>query len=198
MQAGVTLVDVNMSEEAKLDAEAGFPIALYETVTGLNQYLKDHGAGVDYAGLVAKVASPDVKGILQSLIGPGAITEDAYRKALPLHSVLRDTYRRHFREYGVAAIIFPTTPAPAVKIGEDETFVLNGQAVPTFPTFIRNTSPGSVGGIPGISLPAGMTKAGLPVGIELSAAPGSDHEMLAIAAAIEPLLPKLPAPPERA
>jgi hypothetical protein len=44
--------------------------------------------------------------------------------------------------------------------------VLNGQAVPTFPTFIRNTSPGSVGGIPGISLPAGMTKAGLPVGIE--------------------------------
>jgi indoleacetamide hydrolase len=43
-----------------------------------------------------------------------------------------------------------------------------------------------------------MTKAGLPVGIELSAAPGSDHEMLAIAAAIEPLLPKLPAPPERA
>ena len=156
-----------MSEEAKLDAEAGFPIALYETVTDLNQYLKDHGAGVDYAGLVAKVASPDVKGILQSLIGPGAITEDAYRKALPLHSALRETYRRHFREYGVAAIIFPTTPAPAVKIGEDETFVLNGQAVPTFPTFIRNTSPGSVGGIPGISLPAGMTKAGLPVGIEL-------------------------------
>jgi mandelamide amidase len=197
-QAGVTLVDVNMSEEAKLDAEAGFPIALYETVTDLNQYLKDHGASVDYAGLVAKVASPDVKGILQSLIGPGAITEDAYRKALPLHSVLRDTYRRHFREYGVAAIIFPTTPATAVKIGEDETFVLNGQAVPTFPTFIRNTSPGSVGGIPGISLPAGMTKAGLPVGIELSAPPGSDHEMLAIAAAIEPLLPKLPAPPERA
>jgi Asp-tRNA(Asn)/Glu-tRNA(Gln) amidotransferase A subunit family amidase len=87
-------------------------------------------------------------------------------QALPLHSLLRDTYRRHFRENGVAAIIFPTTPAPAVKIGEDETIVLNGQAVPTFPTFIRNTSPGSVGGIPGISLPAGMTKAGLPVGIE--------------------------------
>jgi Asp-tRNA(Asn)/Glu-tRNA(Gln) amidotransferase A subunit family amidase len=198
-QAGVTLVDVNMSEEAKLDTEAGFPIALYETVADLNQYLKDHGAGFDYAGLVAKVASPDVKGILQSLIGEGAITEDAYRKALPLHSLLRDTYRRHFREYGIAAIIFPTTPAPAVKIGEDETFMLNGQAVPTFPTFIRNTSPGSVGGIPGISLPAGITtKAGLPVGIELSAPPGNDHQMLAIAAAIEPLLPKLPAPPERA
>jgi len=195
--AGAALVDVDMTEEAKLDAAAGFPIALYETVTDLNQYLKDHGLGFDYAGLVAKVASPDVKGILQSLTGAGAIPEDAYRKGLKLHSQLRDTYRRHFREYGIAAIIFPTTPAPAVKIGEDETFMLNGQAAPTFPTFIRNTGPGSVGAIPGISLPAGITKAGLPVGIELSTPPGSDHEMLAIAAAIEPLLPKLPAPPER-
>ena len=53
------------------------------------------------------------------------------------------------------------------------------------------------GAIPGISLSAGITKAGLPVGIELSTPPGSDHEMLAIATAIEPLLPKLPAPPER-
>src|ERR1700677_548657 len=42
--AGVTLVDVDMSEECRLDGEAGFPIALYETVTDLNQYLKEHGA----------------------------------------------------------------------------------------------------------------------------------------------------------
>ena len=34
--AGVVFVDVDMSEEASLDAEAGFPIALYETVTDLN------------------------------------------------------------------------------------------------------------------------------------------------------------------
>ncbi|MGO9396466.1 MAG: indoleacetamide hydrolase [Xanthobacteraceae bacterium] len=196
--AGVTLVDVDMSEEAALDAEAGFPIALYETVTDLNQYLKEHGAGFDFAGLVAKVASPDVKGILQSLIGAGAIPEEAYRKSLAQRSVLQDTYRRHFREYNIAAIIFPTTPAPAAKIGEDETFMLNGHAMPTFATFIRNTGPGSVGGIPGISLPVGLTKSGLPVGMELSGPPASDHEVLAIAAAIEPLLPKLSAPPERA
>jgi indoleacetamide hydrolase len=195
--AGVTLVDVDMSEEAKLDGEAGFPVALYETVTDLNQYLKEHGAGVDYAGLVAQCASPDVKGILQSLTGAGAIAEDGYRKALQQRGVLQETYRRHFREYDVATIIFPTTPAPAVKIGEDETFVLNGAAMPTFPTFIRNTSPGSVGGIPGISLPAGLTQSGLPVGMELSGPPGSDHLVFAIAAALEPFLPKLPAPPER-
>jgi mandelamide amidase len=196
--AGAALVDVDMSEEAAVDAEAGFPIALYETVTDLNKYLAEQQTGMDYAALVAKVASPDVKGILQSLTGAGAIPEEAYRKALQQRSGMQDTYRRHFREHSVAAVIFPTTPAPAAKIGEDETFMLNGKAVPTFPTFIRNTSPGSVGGIPGISLPVGLTKAGLPVGMELSGPPVSDHQLLAIAAAIEPLFPKLPAPPERA
>ena len=196
--AGVVLVDVDMSEEASLDAEAGFPIALYETVTDLNSYLAEHETGLDFAGLVAKVASPDVKGILQSLIGAGAVPEPAYRKALQQRSVLQETYSRHFREHGIAAIFFPTTPAPAAKIGEDETFMLNGKAAPTFATFIRNTGPGSVGGIPGISLPAGITAAGLPIGMELSGPAGSDQQILAIAAAIEPLLPRLPAPPARA
>jgi indoleacetamide hydrolase len=195
--SGVQLLDVDMSDETRFDNEAGFPIALYETVTDLDRYLNEHRAGLDFAGLVAKVASPDVKGILQSLIGAGAVPEEAYRKALQQRAVMQDTYRRHFREHGVAAIIFPTTPAPAAKIGEDETFMLNGKAVPTFPTFIRNTSPGSVGGIPGISLPVGMTKSGLPIGMEISGPPDSDLRLLAIAAALEPLLPKLPAPPER-
>ena len=105
--------------------------------------------------------------------------------------MLQDTYSRHFLEHGIAAIFFPTTPAPAAKIGEDETFMLNGKAAPTFPTFIRNTGPGSVGGIPGISLPVGITAAGLPIGMELSGPAGSDQQILAIAAAIELLLPKL-------
>jgi indoleacetamide hydrolase len=196
--AGVVLVDVDMSEEASLDAEAGFPIALYETVTDLNTYLAEHGVGFDFAALAAKAASPDVKGILQSLTGAGAVPEAAYRKALKQRSVLQDTYSRHFRDHGITAIFFPTTPAPAAKIGEDETFMLNGQALPTFPTFIRNTGPGSVGGIPGISLPVGMTAAGLPIGMELSGPAGSDQQILSFAAAIEALLPKLPAPPARA
>ncbi len=196
--AGVVLVEVDMSEEASLDAEAGFPIALYETVTDLNTYLAEHGIGFDFATLAAKTASPDVKGILQSLTGAGAVPEAVYRKALQQRSVLQDAYSRHFRDHGIAAIFFPTTPAPAVKIGEDETFMLNGTAVPTFVTFIRNTSPGSVGGIPGISLPVGITAAGLPIGMELSGPAESDQHILSIAAAIEPLLPKLPAPPARA
>jgi mandelamide amidase len=188
------LIDVDMSEEASIDGEAGFPIALYETVTDLNLYLAEREAGFDFAGLVDKVASPDVKGILQTLVGAGAVPEAAYRKALQQRSALQEVFARDFRDHGIAAIIFPTTPAPAAKIGDDETFMLDGKAMPTFPTFIRNTGPGSVAGIPGISLPAGLTAAGLPIGVELSGPQGSDQQLLAVAAAIEPLLPKLPPP----
>ena len=80
---------------------------------------------------------------------------------------------------------FPSTPLPAVPIGEDETTILNGEAVPTFTTFIRHTSPGSVAGIPGLSLPAGMSPEGLPVGMALDSAFNNDEELLAIGMAIE-------------
>jgi mandelamide amidase len=91
-------------------------------------------------------------------------------------------------------MIFPTTPLPAAKIGEDDTVVLNGMPVPTLVTYIRNLGPGSTAGIPGMSLPAGMTRAGLPVGVAIDGPAGTDKQVLAIALALEALLPKLPAP----
>ena len=83
----------------------------------------------------------------------------------------------------------------ARPIGQDLTVELNGAQVPTFFTFIRNTDPGSNAGIPGISLPAGITPARLPVGVELDGPAGSDLRLLAIAAAIEAVLPPPPVPP---
>jgi mandelamide amidase len=197
-EAGVELVEADITEAGSRDAAAGFPIALYEAVTDLGRYLAGHGSALDFGALAAQVASPDVRGILQSLTGAGAVPQATYRAALETHRpALQDAYRRHFRAHGIAAAIFPTTPAPAAAIGEDETTLLNGKPVPTFATFIRNSSPGSVAGIPGLSLPAGMTAGGLPVGIEINGPEGSDRRLLAIGAALEPLLPRLPAPPVR-
>jgi len=193
--AGAILVEADIADVGRLDNEAGFPIALYETVTDLNAYLAGHGSPLRYAELVAQCASPDVAGLLQSLHGEAAIPEAAYRHALDvLRPQLQAAYRDHFRRKQIEAIVFPTTPLPAAPIGDDETVLLNGQRVPTFFTFIRNSSPGSVAGIPGISLPAAMTDAGLPLGIELDAAEGADARLLAIALAVEAVLPKLPVP----
>jgi Asp-tRNA(Asn)/Glu-tRNA(Gln) amidotransferase A subunit family amidase len=194
-EAGAVLIEADIPDVGRLDAEAGFPIALYETVVDLDAYLAGHGSAMNYAQLVAQCASPDVAGLLQSLHGEGAIPEAAYRHALDvLRPQLQAAYRDHFKRHDVAALVFPTTPRAAARIGDDETVELNGERVPTFPTFIRNSSPGSVAGIPGISLPAAMTRSGLPLGLELDGPEGSDAVLLAIAQAVEAMLPKMPAP----
>jgi Asp-tRNA(Asn)/Glu-tRNA(Gln) amidotransferase A subunit family amidase len=193
--AGAVLIEADIPDVGRLDGEAGFPIALYETVVDLNAYLEEHGSSMRYRELVAQCASPDVKGLLQSLHGEGAIPEAAYRHALDvLRPQLQAAYRDHFRRHDVAAVVFPTTPLPAAPIGDDETVLMNGERVPTFFTFIRNASPGSVAGIPGISLPAALTAAGLPLGLELDAGENADARLLAIAAAVERVLPKISAP----
>jgi mandelamide amidase len=61
-------------------------------------------------------------------------------------------------------------------------------------TSIRNTDPGSITGIPGLSLPAGLTPDRLPVGLAIDGPIGSDRRLLSIGMAIESLLGVLPAP----
>jgi len=193
--AGAVLVDADIPDAPRLDNEAGFPIALFETIVDLDAYLAGHGSALRYADVVAQVASPDVKGLLQSLLGDGAVPEAVYRHALQVQRPqLQAAYSDYFQRHDLSAMVYPTTPLPAVPIGQDETVMLNGQSVPTFPTFIRNCSPASVAGIPGISLPAAVTRSGLPVGFELDAPQNADARLLAIARAIEPLLPVMPPP----
>lgn len=193
--AGVVLVEGDMVDVAALDAAAGFPVALYEFVTDLDRYLAGHATGLDFAGVAAQVKSPAVKKVVDALLGPDAVPEAVYREALIKHRpALQDAYRRYFAERGVAAMVFPTTPLPAAKVGEDDTVLLNGKAVPTLATYIRNLGPGSAAGIPGLSLPAGMTSAGLPIGIAIDGPQGADQQLLTICLAIESALPRLPAP----
>jgi mandelamide amidase len=193
--AGAVLVEGDIPDAPRLDNEAGFPIALYESIVDLDAYLAEHGHAMRFADVVAQVASPDVKGLLQSLLGEGAIPQAAYDHASKvLRPQLQKAYSDYFQRHDVAAVVFPTTPLPAAPIGQDETVMLNGQAVPTFFTFIRNSSPASVAGIPGISLPAAMTRAGLPVGLEFDGPQHADARLLAVARAVEAVWPATPAP----
>ena len=193
--AGVVLVEGDMADVAALDAAAGFPVALYEFVTDLDRYLAGHATGLDFAGVAAQVKSPAVKKVVDALLGPDAVPEAVYREALIKHRpALQDAYRRYFAERGVAAMVFPTTPLPAAKVGEDDTVLLNGKAVPTLATYIRNLGPGSAAGIPGLSLPAGLTSAGLPIGIAIDGPQGADQQLLTFCVAIESALARLAAP----
>lgn len=184
-RAGAKLVEVSFDAIWPHNEAFGFPVVFYEVMRDLPAYLADHAPEVSFEALVAGIGSPDVIGAISSQLGDEAMPEAAYRAAVDTHRpAMRQIYGRVFEDNALDAIVFPTTPLPARPIGEDETVELNGEQVPTFPTYIRNTDLGSNIGAPGISLPC-QGAGSLPVGIEFDARPGQDRALLALALAAE-------------
>ena len=189
--AGVELVEADLENVPELNEKVSFPVVLYETSVELPAYLQRYLPESSADDLLAAIASPDVRQVVGDALG-GAISEQAYLEARDQQRpLLQQAYVDYFTRHQVEAVVFPTTPLPARPLRDDmSTVELNGAQVPTFPTYIRNTDPASNAGIPGISLPAGSSAAGLPIGMELDGPAGSDRRLLAIAAAIEAVLQK--------
>jgi indoleacetamide hydrolase len=195
--AGAEIVEVDMPGLADLNGKVSFPVALFEANTDLAAYLKKFNIPLDVKGVAAQIKSPDVKGVFEGTIVPGApkpMPPEAYKAALQTRPKLQKLYADTFAKNKIVALAFPTTPLPAAPIGDDEKTKLNGKEVPTFPTFIQNTDPGSNAGIPGLSIPIGRTQAGLPIGLELDGPSGSDRRLLALGLALEKVFGRLPAP----
>jgi Asp-tRNA(Asn)/Glu-tRNA(Gln) amidotransferase A subunit family amidase len=66
----------------------------------------------------------------------------------------------------VSALLLPTVPAVAAP-SEAATVDLGGRAEPTEAAYFRLTALASVTGHPALSVPAGLTTEGLPVGAQL-------------------------------
>lgn len=195
--AGATLVPLDMAEIMPLNDKVGFPLALWEVKGDLAAFLKDNGAGLTVEDVAKKVASPDVQFVFNEMVlGDKAIPDAVYDAAIAdARPKLQALYARTFTENHLDAIAFPTTPLPAPPIeGADMTVTLNGKDVPTFQTYIRNTDPGSNAGLPGLTVPVGLTDGGLPVGLEFDGPAFTDRHLLAIGLAVEGLLPAMPAP----
>lgn len=99
----------------------------------------------------------------------------------------RDKMMTGFNEAmsGLDALLLPTTPLPAAKIGEDVETELQGKKVNTFLTFIRNCDPVSVVGYPAITVPAGYSQTGLPIGLQIVTRPWEEDKLLSMAYAFE-------------
>ncbi|RDK00111.1 indoleacetamide hydrolase [Paraburkholderia lacunae] len=196
--AGVTFVSVDLPTIRDLGAKVGFQLVFHEATVDIPAYLADSGAAnITLSDIAANVADPDVKAGFVSVTSDSAAAEypDALNVYRPQMRALFDAY---FSANNIDAIFFPTTPLPAVPIdfvhGSSTVSVNGGPAVDEFATFIRNCDPGSIVGIPGLTLPAGQTSGGLPVGMALDGPVGSDQKLLAIGLAMEKLFGPLPAP----
>jgi len=198
-KAGVILVDADLPGLFELTAKVGFPIALHEPLAAIPAYLAMSGIeGVTLEDIAAQIASPDVRAVFTSVMEDA--TGNLYQDALSVHRpMLQRLFETCFRDHRLDAILFPTTPAAAPLIdterGSGEMSINGREPVSTFHRLTRNTDPDSSAGIPGLSLFAGMTDSGLPVGLEIDGPLGSDRRLLGLGLSVEALLGRAPAPP---
>lgn len=187
-RAGVTIVEIDYPA-LQQQVSAGFPLTLFEARRDLIRYLADFETGISLDRLAAEIASPDVKGIFGAVTNPSTVSEADYRAALAQLAAMRAGFDELFAEHQIDALVFPTTPLTARPLaGSIETVDLDGQQVPTFPTYIRNTEPASLAGLPAISIGAGVADNGLPFGLELDGPAHGDAALLALARRVEALI----------
>jgi aspartyl-tRNA(Asn)/glutamyl-tRNA(Gln) amidotransferase subunit A len=100
-----------------------------------------------------------------------------YLQAQKARTILINEYNKLFETYD--ALICPVTPTPAFGIGENA-----DDPVQMYLADIM-TVPASLAGLPAMSVPAGTTEAGLPVGVQLIGNHRSDAALFALARSLE-------------
>ncbi len=100
-----------------------------------------------------------------------------YQQAQKARTLLIDEFNTLFNSYDI--LIGPVSPTPAFKLGEN-----TADPVKMYLADIMTVAP-SLAGIPAISMPAGATGAGLPVGVQLMGQQKSDALLLAFAKSLE-------------
>ena len=124
--------------------------------------------------------------------GANISADDALRASRELEA-RRHAIRAIFDE--VDMLLTPTVPIPPPTIGDLKAHP--DELRPAELIMLRNTRPFNVWGIPAISVPCGFTKDGLPIGLQLAAAPWREDVVLQVAHAYEQATEwhkKMPAP----
>jgi len=191
---GVQFVDVDIDDIIHDAGKIATIILWGEAADSLESYLRARN-GPTLQELVRTVASPDVKQLL--VLGLRSVNQDKYHAALQTRQRLREELRRRLNESDVRAMMFPTVPVVAPPVDQCLQMELTGRMVPTFSTLIRHSDLGGILGLPGISVPVGTgATSGLPVGMEFSSAADTDDDLLALVAAVEPLISQVTPPSE--
>ena len=99
-----------------------------------------------------------------------------YGRAQKVRTLIRQDFLNAYKK--VDALLTPTSPVPAFKIGEKS----DPLAMYLCDIYTIGVN---LAGLPGISVPCGFTQAGLPIGLQLIGQPFEEANLLAIAHAYE-------------
>jgi aspartyl-tRNA(Asn)/glutamyl-tRNA(Gln) amidotransferase subunit A len=161
-----------------LTAEASSNLAKYDGVrfglrvngsTLMEMYRKTRGAGFG--------AEVKRRIVLGTYVLSAGYYDAYYRKGQQVRALITRDFHEAFEK--VDAIVTPTSPVPAFKLGEKTEDPLAMYLSDIY------TVTGSLAGIPGISVPCGLTPDGLPVGLQIFGPLFGEARVMQIANAYE-------------
>ncbi len=155
------------SNLARYDGVRFGPRAQSDSLVGM--YRKTRGAGF----------GPEVKRriVLGTYVLSAGYYDAYYLKGQKVRSLIAEDFRKAFTK--VDAIVTPTSPVPAFKIGERTKDPLEMYLADIY------TVTGSLAGLPGISVPCGKVDGELPVGMQIFGPAFGEAKVLQLAQAFE-------------
>lgn len=122
---------------------------------------------------------------IRELFTIGTIMPSAhYLKGLGARRIIRDALRRAFNENRLDAAITPTLPATAA-LADEEMFDYGVMVEDVTSSYVRTTAPFNLSGQPALTVPCGLDRDGLPIGLQIAGRPFGEATVLRIGAAYE-------------
>lgn len=162
----------------KLDQIMKFPsLSGYEFKFQLNDYLDSLGEDAPYHTLAEILQSgqfdPSQTESMQKRNALESLDTEAYKDiVLNRTKITRESLLKVMADNDLDAIVYPTTTEPAARIGEEQESGNNNRLSP-------------FSGFPAITVPAGFTSEGLPVGIEFLGRPFDESTLIKLAYSYE-------------
>lgn len=144
----------------------------------LGSFVKDRGDDIE-------------EKLLEFIAEAQAMAPDTYYRAWIAKNEWWQEARRTFEQYDL--LVTPTVACPPFAINKDSPGAIAGKKI-SFYGWTPFSAPFNMTGQPAISVPAGLTSAGLPVGLQIVGRRFADARVLAVAAAYERVRPWSQAP----
>ncbi|MBI2993192.1 MAG: amidase [Gammaproteobacteria bacterium] len=182
-ESGAILAEADIRDAKTLIEQTFMPILFHDTYGVLDAWFKSVGvsggletilveAGLRIREAYTTVLSPD---------GPSAIPREVYENAINVaRPALKQAIQRYFADNRLDAMIVPATLCAAPLIGEENETTIDGRKVSIFDALGHNAVLAPSCGLPALTVPAGLTKSGLPVAIEVDVLAGGDEKLLAL------------------
>lgn len=196
--AGAEIIEVDLGDDfASLALSATWSTFFRETRRDIVDFLNKQEIGVSFEQ-IHKTMRDQIKGAWDQFAlpdAPGYLSDGDFAKTLDVDlPELRLRMESVFAQKGANLLLFPTTPCPAPLINEQVKFKIGDKDV-DFMILAKNTVPTSGAGLPGISIPVGLTSTGLPIGLEIDGARNSDRQLLGLAQRVHKVLGFVPTLP---